>query len=72
MYNGNVVDPGPDTKKLITKSSIDNVNVNNAAEMTPGAIAGNVTKRNVCHGVALNHSQPLLNHVPYQKDVLLK
>lgn len=43
MYNGNVVDPGPDTKKLITKSSIDNVNVNNAAEITPGAIAGNVT-----------------------------
>ncbi|MGQ0516534.1 ABC transporter permease, partial [Bacillus sp. D-CC] len=26
---------------LITKSSIDNVNVNNAAEITPGAIAAN-------------------------------
>lgn len=51
-YNGRVVEPGPETKKVITKSSRDMVTDIRKAETMPGIIAGMITLKRVCRSVA--------------------
>lgn len=43
ICNGNVVEPGPATKKVMTKSSIDKVNAIKNAATTPGKAIGIMT-----------------------------
>lgn len=43
ICNGSVVEPGPATKKVMTKSSIDNVNAMKNAATTPGKAMGIIT-----------------------------
>ena len=52
IRTGNVVEPGPAIKKVITKSSNDNVKANKAPETIPGANNGRVTRLKVSHGFA--------------------
>ena len=42
----------PDTKFVITKSSMDRENARSAAAITPGKMSGNVTRQNVVHSFA--------------------
>ncbi len=49
---GKVVDPGPDTKLAITKSSKDRVKASNQPDIKAGAIIGKVTKKNTFQGGA--------------------
>ena len=51
-YSGKVVEPGPDTKKVITKSSRDMVTAIRKPDKIPGKIAGTVTLNIVCRSVA--------------------
>ncbi len=46
---GKVVEPGPDTKLVITTSSSDSVSASSAPPSTPGMISGSVTRRNAFH-----------------------
>ncbi len=45
--SGSVVDPTPETKKVVTKSSNDSVNASSAPASTPGISSGSVTRRKV-------------------------
>ena len=49
---GKVVEPGPDTKLAMTRSSKDKVKANNQPETKAGAIMGKVTKKNTFQGGA--------------------
>ena len=49
---GRVVDPGPETKKVMTKSSMDSVKARRAPPRIPGMIKGKVIRRKVCHSLA--------------------
>lgn len=51
-YKGKVVEPGPDTKKVITKSSRDMVTDIIKPEIIPGMMAGIITLKRVCFSVA--------------------
>ena len=48
---GRVVDPGPEVKLAITRSSRDKVNDKSQPEITAGRIIGSVIKINVRNGV---------------------
>ena len=47
MYTGNVVAPGPATKKEVIKSSIDIANASKAPAKIAGANSGNVIRRKI-------------------------
>ena len=49
-FMGSVVDPGPATKLVITKSSIDSEKDNNQPEISAGAIMGNTITKNTLNG----------------------
>ena len=51
-YRGSVVEPGPETKKVITKSSSDMVIAIKNPDIIPGKIAGTITLNMVCLSVA--------------------
>ena len=51
IFIGSVVEPGPEVKLAITRSSSDIVNDNNQPETIAGSIIGKVIKRNVRNGV---------------------
>ena len=53
-YRGNVVEPGPDTKKVITKSSKDMVTAIIKPERIPGKMLGIITFVMLCRYVAPN------------------
>jgi hypothetical protein len=48
---GRVVEPGPDVKLAITRSSRDRVNDNSHPEMTAGRMIGSVINIKVLNGV---------------------
>lgn len=52
IFNGNVVDPGPATKNVITKSSIDSVRDIKKAAKIPGNDIGIITLNNAISSVA--------------------
>ena len=52
IFIGNVVEPGPEVKKVMTKSSSDKVNASSAPAIMPGFKYGNVTFQKVCHWFA--------------------
>ena len=52
MSCGSVVDPGPETKLVITRSSHDRMNASSHAETTLGAMIGSVITRNTFIGRA--------------------
>ena len=47
MYTGNVVEPGPATKKEVIKSSIDIANASKAPAKIAGANSGKVILRKI-------------------------
>ena len=51
IFIGRVVDPGPDVKLAITRSSSDRVKDKSQPEITAGRIIGSVISINVLNGV---------------------
>ena len=51
IFIGSVVDPGPEVKLAITKSSSDIVNDNSQPEITAGNMIGSVINKKVRKGV---------------------
>ena len=51
IFIGRVVDPGPEVKLAITRSSSDRVKDKSQPEITAGRIIGSVIKINVLNGV---------------------
>lgn len=51
-YSGSVVEPGPDTKKVMTKSSSDMVTAIKNPDKIPGKMAGTITLSIACRSVA--------------------
>lgn len=52
IFNGKVVEPGPATKKVITKSSMESVMLKRKPATMPGEIRGMITLKNACEPVA--------------------
>jgi hypothetical protein len=52
IFIGSVVDPGPEAKLAITRSSSDRVKLSSHPAATAGAISGRVMRKNTVAGLA--------------------